>query len=357
MTAKRILTWDDFNKAVEVLADHLKPVERHYSIYGQPRGGLPLAVALSHRLGLPLVTEPTPYMIWVDDVYESGETLRQFVASHDLKHVIPVVWVKKAETLLSTHVYAAIDVPADEWVVFPHEVEAAADADAAQYSEVLYPVNDLYACVQGEGVHTGEAMILLRLHGCPVACPFCDTKETWEVDPQQKQPTLDSALGTNARYAELTAPQVVKEVQKVSRRIKWVLLTGGEPGLHRLEPLVKALQEAGYKVAIETSGTALGHIGAGIDWVCVSPKINMPGGLTVKPAALAVADEIKMVVGAERDIHRLEGLLSTTKLKEDVTICLQPISQSPKATELCITTVQQRGWRLSVQMHKYLNER
>jgi 7-carboxy-7-deazaguanine synthase len=118
--------------------------------------------------------------------------------------------------------------------------------------------------------------------------------------------------------------------------------------------LVAAIQQTGRKVALETSGTEVGHVDAGIDWVCVSPKIGMPGGKVVLPAALAVADEIKHVVGRERDIEQLDGLLTAVALKPDVQICLQPVSVSPKATALCLETVQQRGWRLSVQMHKYI---
>jgi 6-pyruvoyltetrahydropterin/6-carboxytetrahydropterin synthase len=41
-----------------------------------------------------------------------------------------------------------------------------------------YVVNDIYTCIQGEGVQTGVAMVLLRLQGCAVGCPWCDTKET-----------------------------------------------------------------------------------------------------------------------------------------------------------------------------------
>lgn len=223
---------------------------------------------------------------------------------------------------------------------------------------MTYPVNDLYATLQGEGCQTGVPMVLLRLHGCPVGCPFCDTKETWTVDPTLRVETFAAAAGANGHYVEATPQQIATEVRKVGGHgIKWVMLTGGEPALHALYPLVAALHEADYKVAIETSGTALGHVTAHCDWVCVSPKMHMPGGRPVLPRALEIADEIKQVVGNEKDIYRLEGLLSTCILKTDVTICLQPMSQSPKATDICMKTCQARGWRLSLQMHKYIDVR
>jgi 7-carboxy-7-deazaguanine synthase len=83
----------------------------------------------------------------------------------------------------------------------------------------------------------------------------------------------------------------------------------------------------------------------------------MPGGKVVRPEALAGADEIKHVAGRQRDIGELDVLLAGRPLKPGVQICLQPVSLSRKATELCIETVQACGWRLSVQIHNYLRAR
>jgi 7-carboxy-7-deazaguanine synthase len=218
-----------------------------------------------------------------------------------------------------------------------------------------YPVNDMYTAIQGEGVQTGVAMVLLRLHGCAVGCPWCDTRETWDFVPDNETGSLAAALGANPRYAYLTAPEIANYIQHQYPGPRWVLLTGGEPAQYDLAPLVTALHAAGYQVALETSGTALGHAHAALDWVCVSPKIDMPGGLAIQMAALTTADEIKHVVGTQRDIDRLDALLAAADLKPGVQICLQPVSQSAKATQLCIETVQRRGWRLSVQTHKYLH--
>ncbi|MGB1252866.1 MAG: 7-carboxy-7-deazaguanine synthase QueE, partial [Candidatus Promineifilaceae bacterium] len=217
-----------------------------------------------------------------------------------------------------------------------------------------YPVNNIYTCVQGEGVQTGVAMVLLRLHGCAVGCPWCDTKETWEFDTKQEVSTLDEALGATIQYVRLSAKEICDYIIREHPGPKWVLLTGGEPAQFDVKWLVQQLQSTGYQVAIETSGTELGHINAGIDWVCVSPKLNMPGGKIVQTKALASADELKHVVGRQRDITLLDELLGTFTPKSNLQICLQPISQSAKATQICIDTVQQRGWRLSVQMHKYV---
>jgi 7-carboxy-7-deazaguanine synthase len=219
-----------------------------------------------------------------------------------------------------------------------------------------YPVNDIYPCIQGEGVQTGIPMILLRLQGCAVGCPWCDTKQTWTLDAATEVPALDEALGANARHAYLTASEINHHCRVSFPTFQWVLVTGGEPAQYDLRALVVALHDGGYRVALETSGTELGHLDAGFDWTCVSPKINMPGGKPVLPEALAVADEIKMVIGRPRDIERLDRLLTVCQLKKEVQLCLQPVSQSPRATDLCVQMVQARGWRLSLQTHKYLGQ-
>ncbi len=223
-------------------------------------------------------------------------------------------------------------------------------------NQQLYPVNDCYTCVQGEGVQTGVAMVLLRLHGCAVGCPWCDTKHTWEVDPTQEQPTIAAAIGENTRYSSQSAATIADYIQQNHPGPRWIMLTGGEPAQYPLKPLIDELHSRGYRVALETSGTETGHLGAGIDWVCVSPKIGMPGQKVVKTEALESADEIKHVIVTEKDITALDHLINGVNLKPNVQICLQPVSQQQRATQLCIDTVQARGWRLSIQVHKYLRQ-
>jgi 7-carboxy-7-deazaguanine synthase len=215
-------------------------------------------------------------------------------------------------------------------------------------------VNDCYACVQGEGCQAGLAMVLLRLHGCGVGCPFCDTKETWEVDTRHAVPSIREALGATPKYTVTDPYTVARYIAVTHIGPKWIMVTGGEPADQPLAELVDALHAIGYKVAIETSGTATGLIGASFDWVCVSPKIGMPGGRTVLREVVEVADEIKFVIGKPNDLRKLDDLLDRCRPRPEMQICLQPMSQSKAATQFCISTVQDRGWRLSVQMHKYL---
>ncbi len=96
-------------------------------IHGIPRGGLVLAVALSHRLQLPLLAEPQASCLVVDDVYETGRTL---TAHRDLPQAQHVVWISKVEPRWWQ---AAEVTDSDEWIVFPWENAAAAAVDEALY--------------------------------------------------------------------------------------------------------------------------------------------------------------------------------------------------------------------------------
>lgn len=218
-----------------------------------------------------------------------------------------------------------------------------------------YPVNDVYRSIQGEGCLAGTPMTILRLQGCGVGCPWCDTKETWALDTIDERKTLPEVLGKNSAFAWADAYAIASLLTAQHLQSEWILLTGGEPARYALAPLVSELHRFDLKVALETSGTETGHVDAGLDWVCVSPKIAMPGGKLIQAAAVACADEIKMVIGKRAHVDQLDCFLDTYSTKDDVTICLQPLSTNLKATQLCIQICQERGYRLSIQLHKYLN--
>lgn len=191
-------------------------------------------------------------------------------------------------------------------------------------------VNDIYATIQGEGCNAGIPMILVRLQGCSAGCPWCDTK--------------GAAGFSGGTWME--AYQILETVQNYSRGHQWVLLTGGEPLEQHggdLDHLIGTLQHYGYLVALETNGGRWPLV-TRPDWVTVSPKPQVP----LNSKAIAHASEFKIVVGSEDDLPDLSIIPPTA------TICLQPRSLDPEATELCVKMVQERGWRLSLQLHKYI---
>ena len=219
-----------------------------------------------------------------------------------------------------------------------------------------YRINEIFETLQGEGTFTGVPSIFLRLQGCPVGCPWCDTQHTWETNPsdQVSAERLMAKTEATAEWAEMTAEDIISRFKEEGYTAKHVVITGGEPAMFDLLPLGSALEAKGYQLQIETSGTFELQITAAT-WVTVSPKLDMPGGYLVRPDAMSRANEIKHPIAMQKHIDALDRLLAHNVLRDDVQICLQPISQRPRATELAMKTCIARNWSLSVQLHKYLN--
>lgn len=219
-------------------------------------------------------------------------------------------------------------------------------------------VNEVFASVQGEGYFTGEPAVFVRMQGCLCQCPWCDTKHSWKM-PEPNELKLDFALaktGDAPRYATTDADELADYIIGAYAQIKLIVITGGEPCLQDLMPLIKRLEAAGKQIQIETSGTAPITVSEST-FVTVSPKIDMPGGTALVDQALARADEIKMVIGTPEDVAKLDALLPRcTRARR---IALQPLSCDTEATGLCIQTVMERGtpYAISLQTHKYLNVR
>ncbi|GGB10363.1 7-carboxy-7-deazaguanine synthase QueE [Agarivorans gilvus] len=220
-------------------------------------------------------------------------------------------------------------------------------------SKQALPVNEIFETIQGEGFHTGVAAVFIRLQGCDVGCSWCDTKHTWQVSPddQVSSEQIIGVSGDTARWAKLSAQQLCDLLTQYSA--KHIVITGGEPAMYDLTELTGVLIQAGYSVQLETSGTYPIRV-APETWVTVSPKVAMQGGKTVLIDALERTNEIKHPVARERDIDNLQALLNRMQNKQSVLVCLQPISQQTRATQLCIDACIANNWRLSLQTHKFI---
>ena len=221
----------------------------------------------------------------------------------------------------------------------------------------LLLVNEIFETIQGEGAHSGTPAVFIRLQGCPVGCPWCDTKHTWQhgtSDERSSAKILEKTVSAPT-WAAFKTEQLLDVVTTL--RPRHVVITGGEPCLYDLETLTVALIEgAGRRVQIETSGTQPVRVDRRT-WVTVSPKISMPGGFSVRPDALARANEIKMPVGRTDDIENLLALLAAGHHQPGVPVFLQPLSTLRKATELCIAAASAHDFRISVQLHALLGWR
>lgn len=219
----------------------------------------------------------------------------------------------------------------------------------------VYKINEMFETIQGEGQYTGTPSIFIRLQGCPVGCSWCDTKQTWEQDEQDKvSPELMIMKTSDSpTWTEMSVDDVITLFEQQGYQAKHIVITGGEPCMFDLNPLCERLHDSGYSTQIETSGTF--EIQAPEDtWVTVSPKINMKGGYDILASCMLRANEVKHPVAREVHVKELEDLLAIKPTKPGTLVYLQPISQKTSATKLAIDTCIKKNWRLSIQTHKYL---
>lgn len=150
-------------------------------------------------------------------------------------------------------------------------------------SEGLYQVNEMFWSIQGEGFLAGKPSVFIRLQGCPVGCTWCDSKLTWY------------AGGTKMTTDE------IRDRMKQMPPSSLVVITGGEPLLWDLDPLITMIEREfiSRRTQLETSG-ALPWKGRFLtDYVVISPK--SAAKWEIKPEVLLRADELKYVVDDEFD--------------------------------------------------------
>ena len=218
-----------------------------------------------------------------------------------------------------------------------------------------YKINEVFESIQGEGAFTGVPSIFIRLQGCPVGCPWCDTKHTWTInaDLERKSAQVMAETSETEHWFSFTCEELLELFSEQGYQAKHIVITGGEPCMYDLRPLSDTLINSAYSVQIETSGTY--EVQTHPDtWVTVSPKVNMPGGRSVLASAMFRANEIKHPVAMQKHIDELDAVLTLYGTEPPPPIYLQPISQQKRATDLAIKTCIARNWRLSLQTHKFI---
>jgi organic radical activating enzyme len=196
---------------------------------------------------------------------------------------------------------------------------------------ITYPIMEQFYTLQGEGHYSGRAAYFVRLGGCDVGCVWCDVKESWEA----------------AKHPQKTIESIIAEIEKYPAT--FVVITGGEPTMYDLSPLVDALHEKKYEIAIETSGCY--ELKGAIDWYCFSPKkFKAP-----TEDAYQKANELKVVVYHKSDIQWAEE--HAEKVNDACLLYLQPEwSKMEQNLPLIIDYIKDNPkWKMSLQTHKYMN--
>lgn len=207
-------------------------------------------------------------------------------------------------------------------------------------------LHSIFHSIQTEGVFAGTPAVFIRTQGCPICCPFCDTKEAQgRIDLEASLPRLQSFMDEH-------------------RNARMVVVTGGEPLWQPdLEKWLQWFRNYGT-VQIETSGAqmAVGCKPFSNFYVMISPKKDSDGNYLTLCDWL-VRDNYTffkiLYEGKEK-----EGQIYEFMEKWDLSfpyVYIQPLLESDiysevskenirNAVEFCKTN----NFKLSVQSHKFL---
>jgi 7-carboxy-7-deazaguanine synthase len=199
-------------------------------------------------------------------------------------------------------------------------------------------VHEIFYSIQGESTLAGRPCVLIRLTGCQMRCVWCDTEYAFYLG------------------GWMTLEEVLEEVAR--HRCPLVELTGGEPLLQPgALPLLTALCDAGYEVALETGG--------GVDIAAVDPRvrrildIKCPGSGEAESnrwenlALLGPGDEVKLVLADRGDYEWAREMVSAHRLEDRCPVHFAPVHGAVALDELAAWVLEDRlRVRLQVQLHK-----
>ncbi len=222
-------------------------------------------------------------------------------------------------------------------------------------------VNEVFYSLQGEGMLVGVPSVFVRLAGCLLRCPWCDTKYAWDFQAG----------------GDFEPAQVVEQVNRWPCR--FVVLTGGEPMIGPdlaaragLVDLTHRLKASDRHITIETAGV-LFIPDLACDLVSISPKL---AGTTMRSGSAQSCEavgsdlevirrligtypyQLKFVIESPQDIEGVQGVLKELGPLEAERVMLMPQaattedlqSRSAMVAELCKQTHLRFGPRLHIQL-------
>ena len=121
---------------------------------------------------------------------------------------------------------------------------------------VSYLINEIYPCLQGEGINLGKPSLLVRFQLCNLRCAWCDTPytHTYKSDPVDK----NNPQGAQ-KYKRKTQKELIAEIESYAP-LKHLILTGGEPTLQNIGLLMEQLHKEGYTAEVESNATRIPHL-------------------------------------------------------------------------------------------------
>lgn len=206
-------------------------------------------------------------------------------------------------------------------------------------------LHEVFVSFQGEGILTGVRQLFVRLAGCDIRCPWCDTPDALTAKGMSTARIETRPAGPWREICNPVTPketaELVLEIAARDGALRWVSLTGGEPAIWRrfLAALLPRLRAGGLKTYLETNGLHPGTVRAlasELDFVSMDVKLPFadypadPGVYAETAAAIEGAGQAKIVVTTRTprpDIERAARMLAGAA--PDLPLILQPVSRVP----------------------------
>ncbi len=154
--------------------------------------------------------------------------------------------------------------------------------------QFILKISEIFWSFQGEGLRTGEPSIFIRLAGCSLRCPYCDTKYSW-----------DKGVGMSIQEIMITVNDLKKNYP-----VSQIVITGGEPFEQDLSDLIEGLKRENFFISIETNG--LYYQDLRFEWLSVSPKDV--SDYFIHPDLCKRMNEVKLLVNDSFDIDALSRI-------------------------------------------------
>ncbi|TAE83367.1 MAG: 7-carboxy-7-deazaguanine synthase QueE [Alphaproteobacteria bacterium] len=202
----------------------------------------------------------------------------------------------------------------------------------------MLDVQEIFPTFQGEGPFTGRNAVFIRLGGCNLACTFCDT----EFESYHAMALEQIMIRTHALAQRMIAPLVV--------------ISGGEPLRQPIEPLCRALLDAGMTVQIETNGTLFRPLPSEVHIIC-SPKAPSGTYGIIRHDLLERCTALKFIISATNPAYSDVPDVGQSSLGRTIPIYVQPMDEyddHKNAQNFAHTVALARkgGYVLGMQLHK-----
>jgi 7-carboxy-7-deazaguanine synthase len=221
-------------------------------------------------------------------------------------------------------------------------------------------VHSIFYTIQGEGPFTGKPAIFVRLAGCNLQCPGCDTEYT--------EGRKDSEVAN-----------IVDFVSSIAEKLFFkplVVITGGEPFRQNILPLCQKLNNKRFIVQIETNGT-LDPGQAFIDYYSTQQYCRHPTFIVCSPKTGKVASGFREIckhykyVMSHDSVDPKDGLptlalhhtasprVARPDVPQEIKIYLQPMDSQDEATNALnlasvVKSCMTYGYILQLQTHKLI---